>query len=131
VVHAWVLARSDRLRSWQLFQESLLADLEDSQKGTTAEGIHLGAMAGSVDIMQRGYTGIVTRDGVLRFDPALPEGVEELSLRVRYRGHLLILHFGRSSLRLRSLKPGAPPITVRVRDQEFSLSGGETRECTF
>jgi alpha,alpha-trehalase len=131
VVHAWVLARSDRLRSWQLFQESLLADLEDSQKGTTAEGIHLGAMAGSVDIMQRGYTGIVTRNGVLRFDPALPEGVEELSLRIRYRGHLLILHFGKSSLRLRSLKPGAAPITVRVRDQEFSLSGGETRGCTF
>jgi alpha,alpha-trehalase len=131
VVHAWVLARSDRLRSWQLFQEALMADLDDSQKGTTAEGIHLGAMAGSVDIMQRGYTGIEIRGGALRLNPALPEGVEELSMRLRYQRHLLMLDVGQDHLRLRSLKTDAGPITVHVRDQVFSLSGGETLECVF
>jgi alpha,alpha-trehalase len=131
VVHSWVLARSDRPRSWQLFQEALLADLEDSQKGTTAEGIHLGAMAGSVDIMQRGYTGIETRGGVLRFNPALPEALDELSMRLRYRRHLLMLDVGRGQLRLRSLKPDAPPIEICVGEQAFRLSGGETLECTF
>ena len=131
VVHAWVLARSDRPRSWQLFQEALMADLDDSQRGTTAEGIHLGAMAGSVDIMQRGYTGIETRGGVLCFNPALPDALQELSIRLRYRRHLLILHVGRNWLRLRSLKPDAPPIRVRVLDQEFRLGGGETLESEF
>ena len=68
-----------------------MADLDDSQKGTTAEGIHLGAMAGSVDIMQRGYTGIETRGGALRFNPALPREIEEFSMRLRFRRHLLKL----------------------------------------
>ncbi|MEJ2516140.1 MAG: glycosyl hydrolase family 65 protein [Gammaproteobacteria bacterium] len=131
VVHSWVLARSDRPRSWKLFQEALMADLDDSQKGTTAEGIHLGAMAGSVDILQRGYIGIETRAGVLRFDPALPEGLDQFSMRLRYRQHLLIVRVGKSRLRLRSLKPDARPITVRVNSEIFCLAGGETLECAF
>ena len=49
VVNAWVLARSDRTRSWRFFAEALASDLHDVQGGTTAEGIHLGAMAGTVD----------------------------------------------------------------------------------
>ena len=131
VVHSWVLARSDRARSWQLFQEALMADLDDSQKGTTAEGIHLGAMAGSVDILQRCYTGIETRGGALWINPALPEGLDELSMRLRYRHHLLILDVGHRHVRLRSLKPDAGPITVRVTGRKYSLAGGETLECAF
>jgi trehalose/maltose hydrolase-like predicted phosphorylase len=131
VVHSWVLARSDRARSWQLFQEALMADLDDSQKGTTAEGIHLGAMAGSVDILQRCYTGIETRGGALWINPALPADLDELSMRLRYRHHLLILDVGHRHVRLRSLKPDAGPITVRVTGRKYSLAGGETLECAF
>ena len=131
VVHSWVLARSDRVRSWQLFQEALMADLDDSQKGTTAEGIHLGAMAGSVDILQRCYTGIETRGGALWINPALPEGLDELSMRLRYRHHLLMLDVGPGHIRLRSLKPDAGPITVRVTGRKYSLAGGETLESAF
>ncbi len=53
VVNAWVLARSDRRRSWQLFAEAIESDVADIQGGTTSEGIHLGAIAGTVDLMQR------------------------------------------------------------------------------
>jgi trehalose/maltose hydrolase-like predicted phosphorylase len=53
VVNAWVLARSDRQRSWRFFAEALASDLHDVQGGTTAEGIYLGAMAGTVDLAQR------------------------------------------------------------------------------
>ena len=60
VVHSWVLARSDRSGAWQLFTDAAMADLLDVQDGTTAEGIHLGAMAGTLDFIQRGVTGIVT-----------------------------------------------------------------------
>ena len=49
VVYSWVLARSDRPRSMTFFTEALQSDVTDSQHGTTAEGVHLGAMAGTVD----------------------------------------------------------------------------------
>ena len=61
VVHAWVLARSRREQSWHLFCDALKSDVMDIQGGTTHEGIHLGAMAGTVDLMQRCYSGLETR----------------------------------------------------------------------
>lgn len=86
VVHAWVLARSDRARSFLLCQEALRSDIDDIQGGTTPEGIHLGAMAGTVDIIKRGYTGAVVRDGTLCLKPGLPDELTDLRTRFRVRG---------------------------------------------
>src|SRR5690606_37372625 len=58
VVHAWVLARSNRPKAMRYYAEALQSDVSDIQGGTTAEGIHLGAMAGTVDLVQRVSTGI-------------------------------------------------------------------------
>src|SRR5690606_32506651 len=58
VVHAWVLARSDRPRAMRYFAEALQSDVKDIQQGTSNEGVHLGAMAGTVDLMLRVSTGI-------------------------------------------------------------------------
>ena len=38
MVHAWVLARFDRPRSWDLFTQSLDSDIADVQRGSTAGG---------------------------------------------------------------------------------------------
>ncbi len=72
LVCAWVTARADRTRSWTLFTQALDSDLADIQGGTTRDGIHLGAMAGTVDMLLRCYTGLETRDGLLWLHPTLP-----------------------------------------------------------
>lgn len=112
VVHAWVLARSDRRRSWEFFQQALASDISDVQGGTTPEGIHLGAMAGSVDILQRGYTGLEPRGDVLYIDPVLPEGLRGLQMRIRYRGQWMDLDMDHRRLRVTAL--GGPPGSVRI-----------------
>ncbi len=61
VVHTWVLARANRDRAMEYFQQALTSDVSDIQGGTTSEGVHLAAMAGSVDLMQRCFTGMETR----------------------------------------------------------------------
>lgn len=53
LVHSWVLARANRDRAVEFFDCVLQSDVADIGGGTTAEGIHLGAMAGSVDLLQR------------------------------------------------------------------------------
>ncbi|MDQ0757813.1 glycoside hydrolase family 65 protein [Streptomyces canus] len=74
LVHGWVLARARRADAWRYCQEALRGDIADLQGGTTAEGIHLGAMAGTLDLVQRGLTGLETRQGALWLDPVpLPE----------------------------------------------------------
>lgn len=86
VVHAWGLARSDRAHSYRVCQEALRSDVDDIQGGTTPEGIHLGAMAGAVDLIKRAYTGAVMREGTLWLEPRLPDALAELRTRFRVRG---------------------------------------------
>jgi transcriptional regulator with XRE-family HTH domain len=86
VVHAWVLTRSDRERSWRFFTEALASDVEDVQGGTTAEGVHLGAMGGTLDLIQRCYLGLELRRDGLHLDPLLPGPLAPLSLPIRFRG---------------------------------------------
>jgi alpha,alpha-trehalase len=126
VVHSWVLARQDRNRSWKLFNEALYSDVLDIQGGTTSEGIHLGAMAGTVDQVQRCYTGIVTRNDVLWLNPCLPDNLERLKLQVRYRGFCLRLDIGSEQVAVAVLRAAGCPIRVGLGENVVELAGPET-----
>ncbi|MEE8433801.1 MAG: glycosyl hydrolase family 65 protein, partial [bacterium] len=91
VVHSWVMARSDREASWEHFLSALQSDVADVQGGSTPEGIHTGAMAGTVDLIQRAYLGIELRDNMLWLNPRLPKEIKALRLKIVYRGFALIL----------------------------------------
>jgi beta-phosphoglucomutase family hydrolase len=127
VVHAWVLARSDRTSSMRCLLEALRSDVSDIQQGTTAEGVHLGAMAGTVDLVQRVSTGVEVTGGVLRLNPRLPEGIERLDLRIRYREHSLDLRLTRDRLTVHGREPGAAPIQLAFKDKVYEFAGGSTQ----
>ncbi len=124
VTHAWVLARSDREHSWRLFRMALDSDIKDLQGGTTPEGIHVGAMAGSVDIIQRCYLGIETRENALHFDPVLPDGVRRLRVRLHYRRQILDVTVDQECLRIHSTVLPAAPVNVAYRGHIRTLSPG-------
>jgi beta-phosphoglucomutase family hydrolase len=126
VVHAWVLARSDRGRAIGYFAEALQSDVNDIQQGTTAEGIHLGAMAGTVDLVQRVATGIEITADVLRFSPRLPDALARLDMRIRYRGHTLDLKLTSDALAVRARESDAAPIRVQVKDDTRTIESGGT-----
>ena len=127
VVYAWVLSRSDRPRSWQLFKEALESDVADIQGGTTPEGIHLGAMAGTVDLIQRGYTGTVTRGDVLWLNPCIPDELTCLEMSLRYRGHQLDLHMTQAFIEVHARESNASPIQIGILETVHDISAGETR----
>jgi beta-phosphoglucomutase family hydrolase len=127
VVCAWVMARSDRPRAMDFFAEALQSDVSDIQQGTTAEGVHLGAMAGTVDLVQRVSTGIEVRGDVLHLAPELPRELERLDMRLRYRGHSLDLRLTRDSLTIRGRDGAAPPITLCVDGESCEFASGTTR----
>ncbi|MGB5167453.1 MAG: glycosyl hydrolase family 65 protein [Acidimicrobiia bacterium] len=126
IVNAWVLARSDRERSWEFFKGALLSDVTDIQGGTTPEGIHLGAMAGTVDLVQRGFTGIETREDTLWLDPAIPDELGELRFEIRYRGHVLDFHITPDQLAVTTRPSEAQPIRVGIRDRVIEVPAGTT-----
>jgi trehalose/maltose hydrolase-like predicted phosphorylase len=129
VVSAWVLVRSERRKAIAYLTEALQSDVEDIQGGTTAEGVHIGAMAATVDLILRACTGIEVRDNALRFNPRLPHGLERLDLNIRFRGHVLDLCLTPDSFRVRSLSPGPAPFRLACGANEIDFPRGG--EATF
>jgi len=117
VVHAWILGRIDPASGWRRLLRALDSDVGDEQSGTTAEGIHLGAMAGTVDVVLRCITGMRADSDALRFDPMLPPQVKKLSFSVHYRGHRLSVSLTQHRLRVSSRRGDPSPIRIAVREQ--------------
>jgi alpha,alpha-trehalase len=128
VVHAWIHARLDRKQSWDLFAQALLSDVTDVQGGTTGEGIHLGAMAGTIDLLQRCYTGLETRQGVVRLNPSIPEELGSLAFDIRYRGHIVHLEFTPDLARARVDLAEGEPITIDIAGVVKLVDPGQTLE---
>jgi alpha,alpha-trehalase len=128
VVHSWVLARSDRAGSWNLFIQALESDISDIQGGTTPEGIHLGAMAGCINMIQRGYTGLEARGDVLWFNPCLPEELGRLRMQIHYRGHNLSVEIFPDKLSVTACRAREKPIKIGYKEKIRELEEGKTLE---
>ncbi len=131
LVHSWVLARSDRHRSWSLFARALDSDLVDIQGGTTREGVHLGAMAGTVDMVLRCYAGLEIRDDVLWLHPALPPELPRTAFEIVYRGQPINIDLTRDHVSLTLRSCTAEPITVCVEGRTSVLAPGEVHVVTL
>ena len=127
VVHAWLLVRSNRKTSWQLFQDALESDIEDIQGGTTPEGIHLGAMAGTVDLILRCYSGVETRGDVLWFNPKLPDELKSLRFGIGYRGTRIEISITRDQIELSSSADAPYPVKIGYDSDIFQLEPGQTK----
>ncbi len=130
VAHAGVLARLDPESSWERFLVAVESDVEDVQGGTTKEGIHMGVMSGTLDLVQRSYAGTEIRDGVLYFEPRLPPHLEGLSFAMQFRGTPILVTLADGRLTLAAHREGVPrPIRVGVGDEVRELCAGD--RCTF
>ncbi len=128
IVHSWVLARANRHNAMRYFVQVLASDIVDIQGGTTAEGIHLAAMAGSVDLLQRCFTGLETRDDRLVIGPHWPEALGPVEFAFVYRGQRLHLKISGRTGTLTSEAGNAGPILVECRGSVQPLMPGRTIE---
>jgi alpha,alpha-trehalase len=131
LTHAWVLTRADREESWRLALTALDSDVADLQGGTTPEGIHLGAMAGTVDLVERCYTGLEVRAHTLVFNPHLPSEVRRLRTTLRYRRHALDVDVDHDTLTVASRPTTAAPVVVAYRTSTRALAPGQTVTFTL
>ena len=138
VTYAGVLAAIDPESSWDRFLVALRSDVDDIQGGTTKEGIHLGVMAGTLDLVQRYYAGAQIRDSVLYFDPRLPAGLGGVSFRMLFREASILVTLNRDLLTLdvlpegasHKIRAGVPGDVRELRPGDraaFELSSGQQR----
>jgi trehalose/maltose hydrolase-like predicted phosphorylase len=126
IAHAGILAEIDPKSSWERYMVALESDVGDVQGGTTQEGIHMGVMAGTLDLIQRGYLGTVIRDGVLHFDPKPVGNLDGLSFPMLYHGTPLEVSLEGDTLAVASRGEGfGPPVEVRVGEEAQEIGAGE------
>jgi trehalose/maltose hydrolase-like predicted phosphorylase len=126
IAHASILAEIDPRSSWERYMVALESDVGDVQGGTTQEGIHLGVMAGTLDLIQRGYLGTVIRDGVLHFDPKLVGNLDGLSFPMLFHGTPLEVSLKGDTLAVALRGEGfGPPVEVRVGEEAQEIGAGE------
>lgn len=128
LVHAWVLARAHREEAWRYCEEALIGDVADIQGGTTEEGIHLGAMAGTLDFVQRGMTGLETRDRALWLAPATLPQLSKFGMRVRFRRHWDVdLSFRAQRVRITVPDSSHPAVRVVLGGHTHVIAPGTAR----
>ncbi len=131
VIHAWVYARSHRDRSWESFRTALMSDFKDVQGGTTHEGIHLGAMAGTVDLLQRCYSGLEIRDDVLWLNPQLPDDIRSMKFQLRYRSHWISLTIDHEKMRIDFDQGWANPVYIGVNGRRYKFETDDHKQFTI
>jgi HAD superfamily hydrolase (TIGR01509 family) len=124
VVHASVLAGFDQTRAWDIFRDALVADLDDTQGGTTGEGIHLGAMAGTVDVVLRTFAGLRIDRDTVRLAPRLPHQLSQASFQVRCHDHVLDLALTRRHLTVVLHPCAGAPLQLRIGGRTWTLMPG-------
>lgn len=131
LVFSWVLSRYDKQQSWQDFETLLISDFEDIQGGTTPEGIHLGAMAGSVDLMQRCFAGLEVCDDALWIKPALPAHIQKITLQIKYRGHWIALSVRHDKLQIAFEEGWSNKVCIGIIDRVYEFKRGDVREFSL
>ncbi len=128
VVFAGVFAEIDVAASWQRYMVALESDVGDVQGGTTAEGIHIGVMAGTLDLVQRSYLGESIRDGVLSFAPKAVDQLRDLTLPMHFRELPIEVTLEDGRLRVGAAVDSLVPnrlLTMSVGDQIREIRSGE------
>ncbi|MEX2511932.1 MAG: glycosyl hydrolase family 65 protein [Cyclobacteriaceae bacterium] len=131
VVFSWILIKYDHQKSWRNFETVLKSDFEDIQGGTTPEGIHLGAMAGSLDLVQRGFLGLEVGEKALWINPPVLEPLKKISIRVQYRRHWISISLDDKKLIISFEEGWRNKVKIGVIDQIYEFKLGEVREFSL
>jgi alpha,alpha-trehalase len=127
VTYARVLAGIDPESSWQRFLSALQSDIEDTQGGTTKEGIHLGVMAGTLDLLQRAYLGIEIVDDVIYFKPTAIDRLDGLRLPLQVRRSPIVVTVNGQRLTVSVLANGHPQaVIISVNGIVREVRGGDS-----
>ncbi|HBF39729.1 MAG TPA: family 65 glycosyl hydrolase [Firmicutes bacterium] len=105
-------------KGYQYFLKTVRTDLDDIQ-GNTKDGIHAASMAGSWMCLAYGFAGMRVHQGTISFHPVLPEGWQEYSFRINFRGNILEVGVDPNGASFHLLK--GEPLTLECDGQKCNL----------
>ena len=111
--------------AWKWFSEALKSDIQDTQGGTTQEGIHCGVMAGTLDTVIRYFAGISFYNEKLNVHPNLPAQWNKLSLSVCFRNNRYALTVEKNDIIVTLIESEQDEALACIAGQHLTLKKGE------
>jgi trehalose/maltose hydrolase-like predicted phosphorylase len=104
--------------------EAALIDLLDLHHNTR-DGLHMASLAGAWTALVAGFGGLRDDEGILALDPQLPEGIDRLCFRLRWKDFRVTVDANHRDVTytLRDGPDGA--LTIRHAGEELELSSKE------
>ncbi len=133
VVHcylAYLLGKQDE--AWEFYQDVLKSDIYDIQGGTTPEGIHMGVMGGSIDVLLRGFIGYEFSREHVKLNPMLPDMWQTIRFKLPYKGNYIPTEITREIIKI-DLRGFSPEFELPLETQGtlYKLRGGEQWELKY
>jgi alpha,alpha-trehalose phosphorylase len=104
--------------AYEYWCEAALVDLDDLQHNSR-DGLHMASLAGAWIGAVGGFGGLRDHDGVLSFNPHLPEQITRLSFRLCVRGRRLLVEIQRDGATY-SLR-GEEPLQIVHNGEELTI----------
>ncbi|MCA9364427.1 MAG: glycoside hydrolase family 65 protein [Candidatus Moranbacteria bacterium] len=127
VVHCYLAQKLKREKEvWQWYGAVIKSDIEDTQGGTTPEGIHTGVMGGSVDIIVRGFAGIGIYNDYVEVEPHLPKAIDRLRFKLLIRKTWITFEITKKSIAIepQGKKGQKFPMHVKINGNYHAIECG-------
>ncbi|MCG2725984.1 MAG: glycoside hydrolase family 65 protein [Elusimicrobia bacterium] len=117
--------KGDIAQKW--FKDVLKSDFHDTQGGTTPEGVHIGVMGGSLNIVLQCFAGIAIKNDEMVIAPSLPKKWKQLEFNLSYRGREMRALITKHDINLQIIrqKDDHRPFKVRIEDTHYFPFCGE------
>ncbi len=103
-VHSILASRIGRPeKAYELYLRTSRLDLDDYNQEVD-EGLHITSMGGTWMSVVYGFGGMKIREGMLSFEPRLPEKWEGLSFKILYRNRTLKVNINKSKVTIENLE---------------------------
>jgi trehalose/maltose hydrolase-like predicted phosphorylase len=107
--------------------EAALIDLRDLHHNSR-DGLHMASLAGAWTALVAGFGGLRDCEGVLALDPALPEEINRLRFRLRWKGFHLTVAVDHQEVEYTLRQPdedGDGTLTIRHAGTDLQLTTGK------
>ncbi|MBD1367017.1 glycoside hydrolase family 65 protein [Mucilaginibacter sp. ZT4R22] len=116
-VHAILAAKlGDVERAYQFYLRTSRLDIDD-YNNDTEDGCHITSMAGTWMSVVEGFGGMRVKDGMLSFNPLLPEEWGALSFQIGFRGSLLNIRIAKEGTTVKNLSDTAITVILKGASQ--------------
>ena len=106
----------------EYFLHTAFLDLADVHEDTS-DGVHVASAGGVWSVLVSGFGGMRDYEGLLTFDPRLPEGWSGLRFRLIWHGTRVLVEVTRAAM-LVSVLEGENPVPFLVRGEPYQVSPG-------